>query len=82
LICNLIGTNEWAAALNWPGQNQFNNAQNVSWVVANQPAGYYKSAQGLTHLIVYNAGHMVPFNQPENAWNMLYQFISGAFSDS
>eukprot|EP01102_Stenamoeba_stenopodia_P019147 TRINITY_DN713_c0_g1_i1.p1 TRINITY_DN713_c0_g1~~TRINITY_DN713_c0_g1_i1.p1 ORF type:complete len:447 (-),score=93.55 TRINITY_DN713_c0_g1_i1:92-1432(-) len=79
LICNLIGTNEWSAALDWPGQNQFNNAQNVSWVVAGEPAGYYKSAMGLTHLIVYNAGHMVPFNQPENAWNMLYQFISGDF---
>jgi len=79
LICNLMGTNTWTSNLKWPGQQAFNNAQNHTWVVAGQTAGYYKSAQGFTHVVVYNAGHMSPFNQPRNTQDMLYRFISGGF---
>jgi len=80
LICNMMGTTTWAANLNWPFQNAFNTATNQSWIVAGQPAGYYKTSNGLAQLIVYNAGHMVPYDQPQNAQDLLYRFISGGFS--
>jgi vitellogenic carboxypeptidase-like protein len=79
LICNMDGTSKWASVMNWPYQNQFNSAKNVSWVVDSQPAGYYKTAHTLTHLIVYNAGHMCPFDQPRNTHDMLYRFIANRF---
>jgi carboxypeptidase C (cathepsin A) len=79
LICNMIGTNEWTSQIGWPGQNAYNNAQNQTWTVAGKVAGYYKYAANLTHLIVYNAGHMAPFDQPQNTQSMLYTFISGGF---
>jgi len=79
LICNYIGTNEWTSHIGWPGQNAYNNARNNSWVVGGSPAGYWKSGGNLTHLIIYNAGHMSPFSQPKNTQNMLYSFLSGAF---
>jgi len=69
LICNMIGTTTWSSKINWPYQSEFNNAKNVSWTVASKAAGYYKTAKTLTHLIVYNAGHMVPFNQKTNSHN-------------
>lgn len=79
LICNMIGTKTWSEAMVWPGQSAFIHASNNSWAVAGNAAGYWKSAQGLTHLIVYNAGHMVPFSQPQNSQNMIYSFIQGLF---
>jgi len=79
VICNYIGTNEWTSQIVWPGQNIYNNAVNQSWIVAGKPAGYYKSGGNLTHAIVYNAGHMVPFSQPQNSQDLLYRFISGGF---
>jgi len=78
-ICNLDGTNQWASVINWPYKNQFNSAKNVTWTVDGQPAGYYKKASTLTHLIVDNAGHMCPFDQPRNTHDMLYRFIANQF---
>jgi cathepsin A (carboxypeptidase C) len=81
LICNYFGTNAWSDALNWPGQTAFQNAVNNTWTGPNgQPAGYWKSAQGFSHVIVYAAGHMVPFNQPENSHDMIYKFVNGFFN--
>lgn len=79
VICNYMGTKTWSEAMVWPGQSAFIHAQNNSWSVSGNAAGYWKSAQGLTHLIVYDAGHMVPFSQPENSLNMIYSFIQGLF---
>jgi len=79
VICNYIGTNEWTLHIDWPGQNSYNTASNHSWIVAGKPAGFYKSGGNLTHAIVENAGHMVPFSQPQNSQDLLYRFIDGGF---
>jgi len=80
LICNYLGTDTWTSVIGWPGQNSYNNAQNQTWIVAGQIAGSYKGAGNLTHVIVNNAGHMVPFSQPQNSQELLYTFISGGFN--
>ena len=41
-----------------------------------QAAGTIQSAEGFTFLRVFDAGHMVPRDQPEAALTMLNQFIS------
>jgi len=79
LICNYIGTNEWTSHIQWPGQNDYQNAKNHTWIVGKDVAGYYKSGGNLTHTIVDNAGHMAPFSQPKNTQDLLYRFISGGF---
>jgi len=38
-------------------------------------AGTAKTFTNLTFLEVYNAGHLVPMNQPQNALDMLVRFI-------
>jgi len=80
LICNYMGTIEWTSNIGWPGQQSYNSATNHTWVVNGKTAGYYKTGGNLTHVVVYNAGHMSPFDQPQNTQAMLYQFIAGAFS--
>jgi len=79
LICDIDGTSTWATSLQWPYQSQFNDAKNISWVVNGQVAGWYRGAANLIQLSVFNAGHMVPYDQPLNAQNLLYRFIAGGF---
>jgi len=66
LICNYFGTQTWLSVLDWPYSKEFLNARNQTWNVGSSQAGYYKSANILTHLIVLNAGHMSPYDQPKN----------------
>jgi len=78
LICNMDGTTTWVEALNWPYQQQFNNAQNQTWSIPGfGTAGSYKSVSTLTHVIVNGAGHMVPYDQPISAHDMVYRFLAG-----
>jgi len=82
LICNMDGTADWSDAMVWPGAAKFATATNQSWTGAKgQAGGWYKSAQGLTRLIVANAGHMSPFDQPANVQVMVWQFLTGGFSN-
>jgi carboxypeptidase C (cathepsin A) len=80
LICNMEGTATWSDAMDWPGSSAFASATNQTWNGAGQVGGYFKSAQGLTRLIVYNAGHMSPFDQPANVQVMVWRFLTGGFS--
>jgi carboxypeptidase C (cathepsin A) len=73
-ICNWYGGYAWVENLSWAGSKAFKAASNSSWVVDNQIAGFYQSAQNLTFLKVKNAGHMVPLDQPENALDMFTRF--------
>jgi hypothetical protein len=41
-------------------------------------AGLARTANGLTFLQVYDAGHMVPADQPEIALDMLHDFVTGS----
>lgn len=43
-------------------------------------AGQLKQYKNLQFLRVYNAGHMVPMDQPANALNMLQTFMMGTLS--
>jgi carboxypeptidase C (cathepsin A) len=75
-ICNYIGGQEWTNALQWPGQSGFNSAPSNPWVVNGVKAGVSKTYQGFTFLEVFNAGHMVPMDQPANALEMLRSFLN------
>jgi len=79
LICNWEGTNTWSNEMDWEFKDQFNKAANQSWSVNGKYAGFFKSADNLAFLIVDNAGHMSPFDQPENLHDMVYRFINGGF---
>jgi len=76
-ICNYYGGQRWTNALNWTGQDGFNNAAKKTWMVNGSKAGVSKTYEGLSWLEVSAAGHMVPMDQPLNALNMLQHFLSG-----
>lgn len=76
-ICNWVGQTMWLNALEWSGQENYLEADTRSWTVDGVPAGEVKNADGLTFLRVYDAGHMVPYDQPEHALDMVNRWISG-----
>lgn len=76
-VCNWLGNKAWTLALPWSGQSAYNSAADNTWSVAGSPAGESRSADGFTFMRVYNAGHMVPADQPAAALSMVNTFISG-----
>eukprot|EP01064_Diplonema_japonicum_P037449 TRINITY_DN875_c0_g8_i1.p1 TRINITY_DN875_c0_g8~~TRINITY_DN875_c0_g8_i1.p1 ORF type:complete len:448 (+),score=145.26 TRINITY_DN875_c0_g8_i1:54-1397(+) len=74
-VCNWIGNKAWTLDLPWSGKAAFNAAGDHDWNVNSKKAGSFRTANGFTFLQVNEAGHMVPYNQPVAAFNMLSTFI-------
>ena len=79
-VCNWRGGEAWTNAVTWSGQTEFQQAQYKDWLVNGKPAGQLKQYKNLQFLRVYEAGHMVPMDQPVNALNMLQTFLMGTLS--
>ncbi len=89
-ICNWIGNKAWTKALPWSGHKEFSSATDENWVYtdAQNPStpakvgGLARSAKAasgegsLTFLQVYEAGHMVPMDQPAAALALLNGFLT------
>lgn len=83
-VCNWIGNKAWTLALDWNGHGAFAaDGADASWVAPGatadgSPSGLVRSSGGFTFLQVYEAGHMVPQDQPVAALAMLNTFTHGA----
>jgi len=75
LICNFYGTSALLNDMSWSGQQQFVNAKNQTWHSGGKVAGTFRQAQTLTYMVVHNAGHMVPHDQPANALDLINRFL-------
>ncbi|KAJ7461392.1 serine carboxypeptidase, partial [Mycena galericulata] len=80
-ICNWVGNERWTLALEWSGQAAFSAEALRPWAVdgdfTNGRAGLARSAQGLTFVTIDAAGHMVPYDKPKEALNLLQRWLSG-----
>lgn len=72
-ICNYLGNKAWTLGLDWQHKDDFNAADEHEW----KGMGLARTADGLTFLQVYDAGHMVPSDQPEGSLEMLKNFLAG-----
>eukprot|EP00047_Mylnosiga_fluctuans_P003980 m.232076 g.232076 ORF g.232076 m.232076 type:complete len:442 (+) comp12297_c0_seq1:37-1362(+) len=75
-VCNYKGNKAWTLALDWPHNAAFNAEGDHSWVVYGANAGLARSSNGFTFLQVFEAGHMVPMDQPARASAMLQTFLT------
>jgi len=81
LICNYFGTTQLMNSLQWTYQNDFISAKNKTWTTgAGARGGTYRTSHGFTQVVVENAGHMSPFDQPANLWDLVYRFINNGFN--
>ena len=77
LICNHVGTENLIANLEWNGAVGMEAADVREWTFDDEPAGQWQEARNLTYLRFYNSSHMVPFDYPKRARDMLDRFIGG-----
>lgn len=61
--------------IKWKNAEEYRHARRELWTVDGLLAGYYKSAGDFTEMLVRDASHMVPSDQPEWAHAMIMNFI-------
>jgi carboxypeptidase C (cathepsin A) len=74
-ICNWRGGEAWTHSQPWEKKEEFGQTEYNHWMVNEKQAGEYKNVDNFTFLKVYEAGHMVPMDQPEISLEMLNQFV-------
>ncbi|GAB1860582.1 Carboxypeptidase [Camponotus japonicus] len=67
-------TENYIQKMKWSGAYKFAKAPRKLWKVGNELAGYVKSVDNLTEVLVRNAGHMVPYDQPKWALDLITRF--------
>ncbi|KAJ9586806.1 hypothetical protein L9F63_019592, partial [Diploptera punctata] len=70
LSVRMYNTLEFRAA------EEYRKAKRYAWKVDGELAGYMKSAGNFTEVLVRNAGHMVPTDQPKFAFDLITRFTS------
>lgn len=79
LICNHIGTENIIDNLEWNGGKGMTTngvvAPKREWTFDGKRAGQWQQARNLTYIRFYDSSHMVPFDVPERAADMLTRFI-------
>ncbi|KAJ7262496.1 serine carboxypeptidase [Mycena rebaudengoi] len=76
-VCNWVGNERWTRALQWSGQAEFGADTLREWSVNGRRAGSTRSARGLTFATVDTAGHMVPYDKPKEAFEMVIRWLAG-----
>ena len=62
--------------MEWSGKEEFAKTERLQWIVDGKVAGYIRSYNNLSFLVVNGAGHFVPMDQPENSLDMINRFVS------
>ncbi|KAF9115738.1 Cell death protease [Mortierella sp. AM989] len=75
LICNHIGTEYLISNMTWQGAQGFQEAPKIPWTVDEKPAGIWRQERNLTYVLLYNASHMVPYDTPLAAMDMINRFM-------
>jgi len=78
-ICNWLGNMKWTLALDWPHKSDFNAATNRDYNMGNKTVAKVRSSNGLTFMQVFEAGHMVPKDQPGVSAQMVKDHLANKF---
>ncbi|KAK4183926.1 Alpha/Beta hydrolase protein [Podospora australis] len=74
--CNWMGNLDVANMVDYPGQKSFTEQPVTPYTVKGTVYGEFKTVDNLSWLRVYQAGHEVPFYQPQVALQAFWQTIS------
>jgi hypothetical protein len=77
MMCNHFTTEKILLHLDWKGANEYQAAKKYTWNTKGkeEPSGFVQEGGNLTYLVVTNAGHMVPLDVPEVAFDMITRFV-------
>jgi len=79
-ICNYMGIEKMIDTMTWNGEKGLGTSPVESWTVAGTPAGTWVASRNLTYVKVFNASHMVPYDVPDAAHDMILRFMGVDFS--
>ena len=65
--CNYVGGETMAETISWTGKDGFLKAPIKPLLISGAEAGQIRTYDGLTLILIENAGHMVPQDQPAGA---------------
>ncbi|CAK9441259.1 uncharacterized protein LODBEIA_P51280 [Lodderomyces beijingensis] len=83
LVCDWLGNLAWTSKLDYSGHEQFNATEFAPYItLQGKHAGEVKNYKHFTYLRVFESGHMVPLNQPENSLDMVNRWVRGDYSFS
>lgn len=68
----LLDGMKWSGSADWANPNVYRRGL---WMVDGQVAGHAKSLKGLDFVIVFNSGHLVPYNQPINSLDLITRLL-------
>ncbi|XP_054262440.1 venom serine carboxypeptidase-like [Macrosteles quadrilineatus] len=82
VICGYPMVVNFLRSLDWSGQQHYLNTKRSKWFVGKDVAGYIKGTRRLYDVLVRDAGHMVPSDQPLWAFALVNAFTAnpGALS--
>ncbi|KAI9304523.1 Alpha/Beta hydrolase protein [Cunninghamella echinulata] len=69
-VCNWYGNYAWTSQLKFKNSDEYSKLKLQPWKIGKKEVGQFQSAGGLTFVRVYEAGHEVPYYQPEVALQM------------
>ncbi|KAI0933476.1 hypothetical protein AcV5_005612 [Taiwanofungus camphoratus] len=76
-ICNWVGNERMTLALEWTGQEEFTSQPLREWMVDGAVAGLTRSAGPFTFVTLDGAGHMVPYDTPNQSLEMVKRWLAG-----
>ncbi|KAL1741598.1 Alpha/Beta hydrolase protein [Schizophyllum fasciatum] len=79
-ICNYVGQEDLIADLTWNGETGLGDAEPREYTVNGEAAGLWTHARNLTYVKIYNASHMVPYDVPHVAHDMILRFMRVDFA--
>jgi len=71
-------TQNYIRSLNWIYKTEYNSSKRIIWKCKpNDPnvAGYVHHYANLTQVLIRDAGHMVPADQPQRGYDLIRRFI-------
>jgi len=80
-VCNYLGVERLIEALEWNGATGFSNTTKPqSWKFNKTEVGEWTNERNLTYVKVYGASHMVGFDVPHIAHDMMLRFMGVDFT--
>lgn len=76
----VASTNAWIKGLHWDFLDDFEDQEGQLWYAnssSSAAAGWARSVSTLTQVVIRNAGHMAPRDQPQAALFMIEQWVEG-----
>nr|AKO90271.1 cathepsin A2 [Tigriopus japonicus] len=70
-------TESFITSMKWKGAEEYLKSARIKWHVGNDLAGYAKQVGNFTQVLVRNAGHMIPYDQPKWAFDLINRFTRG-----